>query len=413
MAARGSQLLLLLRIGEARTAARTVGNGRHLHGRDGLHNGAARQTQRTGNVGRTAARADADVIIALLQHECRSAFAEDSHLRDREAERQHLLFTGVERARLLEAVELPARSALRVGRGEIDLHDLLHGIGLAGVFDLCRDHHVTAVQTHRHRGQLRLAVAKPVAEGVEHVSAEGIEPAVADEAVERLRGLVKLRKRHRPAVRQTAGRHDARCQQVCQRVAALLTGNAHEHDRGHALRKLTELHIARRVEHEHRALERRADRPDHVRLLPRQLRAVILRRACEHDDRSRAALRQLLHAQHRERELLACRVLHAPVAVLVDEQTVRLYDLACGETVEHADLMPRLHLRRAAGGEDLPHAEDGDGQRLIAVFCEGKGVADIFQQHHAARRSGSGRKGVVGDPGCIFHDVSPVTSTEF
>ena len=203
------KLLLLLRIGEARAGAHTIFAGGHLHRSDGLHNGAPGQADGAGDVGAAAACADADIVIALLQHEGGGALTENGHFRYREAERQQLPFARVERARFLEAVKAADRAgAFGIRVGVIDLNDLLHRIFFAGVENLCGHDHVAAVKAHRDGDKLRLAVAEAVAEGVENGTVEGIKPAVAVEAVKRLRGLVELGQRFRPAVRQTAGGHD-------------------------------------------------------------------------------------------------------------------------------------------------------------------------------------------------------------
>ena len=197
----------------------------------GLHDSRARQADRTGKARRAGACSDADIVIALFQHIGQRRFAEERELCHGEAQMKRLALTRGEHLRLLECIQKPRRTRFAAVRpGTVDLHDLLHGIRFAGILDLDAYRHVAAIQSHAHRAELCLAVAKAVAERVQDATAVGVKVAVAEEAVKLLRGKTERFQRLRPAERELAGRADLAGYDIRERVACLLPGKPQEDD---------------------------------------------------------------------------------------------------------------------------------------------------------------------------------------
>ena len=77
---------------------------REVARRHGLHDGGARQTDRTGKARCARACSDADIVIALLQNVSEGGFAEERELCHGEAQMKRLAFARGEHLRLLERV---------------------------------------------------------------------------------------------------------------------------------------------------------------------------------------------------------------------------------------------------------------------------------------------------------------------
>ena len=77
---------------------------REVARRHGLHDGGARQTDRTGKARCARACSDADIVIALFQHIGQRRFAEERELCHGEAQMKRLALTRGEHLRLLERV---------------------------------------------------------------------------------------------------------------------------------------------------------------------------------------------------------------------------------------------------------------------------------------------------------------------
>ena len=268
--------------------------------------------------------------------------------------------------RLLECIQKPRRTRFAAVRpGTVDLHDLLHGVRFAGIFNLDAHGHIAAVQSHAHRAELCLAVAEAIAERVQDASTVGVKIAVAKEAVELLGGKTERFQRLRPAERELAGRADLAGYDICQRVARFLPGKAEEDDCAAASCFHSQLHVAWGGNDERDAGERTGHFPDHVLLKACELRVIVRRRARQNDHSRVVHGGELLHAETSERHLASFRMLERPRAVFVRQKRVRLDGGFRREAVENSNLPPRLHAGKTGRRKDLADAEDGDARGLV------------------------------------------------
>ena len=403
---RSGQFLGLAGIGECGFAVThaVIRRGIQAERRDGPYHGALHRAERTGNVCPTGMEADADVVISLLQRKGTGALAVGGKLRDREAKLDGLTLAGGEQLRAGEAVEQPDRLRTGgVGPGDINLHGLRGGPGLADVLHLGTDGDIRAIESNAHAAECARAIAKTVTEWPAQLRAEGIKITVADKLVSLCVRRVEVRTRDGPRERQAAHRQRLRRQDVGQGRTRLLSGNAHPDDGRAGHRGVVQFDEARRREDEDRAVKRGGHAAEHLRLAVRQRAVGLFRPAGDDDDGRAVAARQFFHAQRAERVFAARRVLQRPRAVLVAEQAVRLDGVARAKSVQHRDLAPRVHCCLTAGREDLAGAEHGDRQRLAVLRGQRQGVLYIFQQHHSGGCRAAGRQSGVQHTGCIFH----------
>ena len=375
-----------------------------------LHHGRARQPDGTGKARCAGAAAHADIIVALLQNVGGGFFAEDGKLRHREAQMQRLLFARGKDLRFLERVEEPGRTCFSAVRaGAVDLHDLLHGVRFAGIFYGRAHGYFAAVEPDADRAELRLAVAQAIAEREKKLTAEGVKIAVAEEAVQLLRGKSERFELLGPAERQLAGRADLARQNIRQRIARLLPGKTEQNDGAAASCLLRQLHVARRGKDQHDAGKSACDLFEHVLLKIGELRVIVRRRARQNDDGSVVGGSKLLHAEISQRHLAALRMLERPGAVFVRQQRVLCDGAVCAQAVQNPDSAPRVHAGKPGGGKNLTDTEDGNTHGRIKGSGKRQRISDIFEQHAASCRSRAADKRMLVHSGCIFHGNLPST----
>ena len=191
-------------------------------------------------------------------------------------------------------------------------------------------------------------------------------------------------------------------EQLGQSRAALLARNAHVDHRAAEGSRRRGLHIARRIEHQHRPGEDLRHGLQHGQLVVVDNGVIGVLVPGEDHHSGGVVLGQLLHGQAPPGQI-AGGMAQGPGPVLVGQQAVGLHQLRGAEPVQHIDAVVGHKLRAGEDRPHLAHAEHGYRQLLRALGPERQGVVNIFQKNHAPNGRRLGRTHVLGHPWRKFH----------